>query len=157
MKDSRSVFALKLFGKIFTIFCTQPPKIGKIGAYRRLWQNSVLFSLLGNYALILPFFGGQVQTIVYFYPLSFNAKTDWLYFLFTMVCKTWYGITTLVVSHHFPKVTKKDCIMSSEPQIPNFSIIGGHVRKFVNFYSQSLYAKTDRLSFHIAMVCESWP
>ena len=42
-KDSRSVFALKLWVKIFAIFCTWPPKISKIGAYRRRWQNLVLF------------------------------------------------------------------------------------------------------------------
>ena len=44
-KDSRSVFALKLWGKIFTIFCTWPPKIGKISVYRRRWQNLILFCL----------------------------------------------------------------------------------------------------------------
>ena len=53
------------------------------------WQKRTGFCKRRLYAPILSTFGGQVQKIANMFPKSFNAKTDWLSFIFVMIRKTW--------------------------------------------------------------------
>ena len=48
-----------------------------------------------------------------FYVQSFNSKTDWLFFLFLMVCKTWRWYYGFCCGASFPQIDKKDCTLSS--------------------------------------------
>ena len=54
------------------------------------WQKRTGFCHQRLKTLILPIFSGQLRKIVMFYLPSLNAKTDWLSFLFAMVCQTWW-------------------------------------------------------------------
>ena len=115
-KDSLLVFALKLWWKIFTIFRTWPPKIGKIGAFGRRWQNPVLschFWEITHHChlrpkmMILTIFGGQVWKIVNICHQSFNAKTDRLSFLFVMISEAWLWYYRFGRGAKFHKTDKK--------------------------------------------------
>ena len=101
---------------------------------------------------ILPFLGGQLQKIVYFYPHSFNAKTDQLFFLIAMVCKTWRWYYQFQIAAPFPKSDEKDRISNKNADFTDFRQLSG---KNCEILPQSVLAKTDRLSFPIVVVYET--
>ena len=54
------------------------------------------------------------------------------------------------------KSAKRTEFWQRGPNMPILSIFGCQVRKNVKFFTQSLNAKTDRLSFLFVMICETW-
>ena len=70
----------------------------------------------------------------------------------------WYekhggGITSFKLPRNFTKVIKKTELVTKTPIL---QISGSWVGKIVKFYPQSVLAKTDRLSFPIVVVYETW-
>ena len=94
-----------------------------------------------------------------FYPQSSNAKNDRLSFLFILICETWqwyyqFGCgANFGVVQNFPKWTG---FCQRSPNTPILPIFGGQVRKSVKLFHQNFNAKTDRLSFLFAMICDTW-
>ena len=72
--------------------------------------------------MILTIFGGQVQKIGNFYPQRFNAKTDWLFFLFVMICETWPWYYRFGCGALFPKSDKKGLDSVSGAQTRQFCL-----------------------------------
>ena len=91
-----------------------------------------------------------------FCPQRCNAKTDQLSFLFVTIFKFGCGITSLAEMHNFPKVTKKNWILSAVPKHTDFFVLGCQVQKTEILYPQCFNAKTDQLSFLFVMICETW-
>ena len=56
---------------------------------------------------ILPIFGWWLRKMVVFSLQSFNAKTDWLSFLFVLVCETWPWYFWFSHGMSYPKSGKK--------------------------------------------------
>ena len=101
--------------------------------------------------MILAIVCGQVQKIGNFYPQRFNAKTDWLFFLFVMICETWPWYYRFGCGALFPKSDKKVMDSVSGAQTRQFCL----VQQIRNFYPQSSKANTGQLSFLFVMIFET--
>ena len=101
---------------------------------------------------ILQILGCKLQKIVIIYLQKFNAKTDQPSFLLAMVSKTWWQYYRFGRCTNFSKSDIKDWILSSVPKNTNFANFRWSIVKNVNFYLQSLNAKTDQPVFIFVMV-----
>ena len=60
------------------------------------------------------------------------------------------------MTHHIPKVTKQDCILSSAPKHTNVANFQWSIAKKLLIFTIKISTQTDRLTFSFVMVSETW-
>ena len=88
---------------------------GGIAGLAMICQKRLYFIISAQRANFAGIWQVDCVKIVNFYIESFNSKTDWLFFLFAMVCKTWCWYYRFGCGASFPQSDKKllDCVILS--------------------------------------------